>query len=195
MSASAIGCVYTISVFSPMRTLVLSMEIMSPSTAVILPRTRVGSWAAALTAARSSTSASLLRRLDAIFADRHARRHELAVALDTRPAEDGLARLEVGAGSRHEGHHLCLGGHHDLLLAVLVLQRDLVCRLLLEKKKDVGVGHHRIRGRIPCPVHLGHLRSNGMDFLGHHAAVGSLHRRDADARIRPHICNGGPPHG
>src|SRR5258706_1144902 len=145
MAASAIGCVSPISVFSPMRTRVLPMEIRSPSTAVILPRTRVGSWAAALTAASSSTSASLLRRLDAIFADRHTRRYELAVALDTRPAEDGLARLEVGAGSRHEGHHLCLGGHHDLLLAVLVLQRDLVAAACLRDAGDVGVGHHRIR--------------------------------------------------
>src|SRR5260221_9303033 len=125
-----------------MRTRALSMKITSPSTAVIFPRTRVGSWAAALTAARSSTSASLLRRLDAIFADRHARRHELAVALDTRPAEDGLARLEVGARSRHEGHHLGLGGHHDLLLAVLVLQRDLVAAACLRDAGDIGVGHH-----------------------------------------------------
>src|SRR2546421_1157736 len=146
-----------------MRTRALPSTVMvSPSTAVILPRTRAGAWAAALAATRITSSASLLRWLDAIFAHRDARRDELAIGFDARAAEDGLARLEVGAGTRHEGHHLGFRGHHDLLLAVLVLERDLVAAARLSDAGDVGVGHHRIRSRIPRAVHLRHLRPDGM---------------------------------
>src|SRR2546425_11854697 len=99
-----------------MRTCVLPSTVtMSPATAVILPRTRVGAWAAAVAAASSRRSATLLRRLDAIFAHRHACRHELAIAFDPRAAEDRRPRLEIGPGPRPEGHELGLGRHQDLL--------------------------------------------------------------------------------
>src|SRR5436309_13482001 len=138
-----------------MRTRALpSTVIVSPSTAVILPRTRVGAWAAAVAAASTRRSASLLRRLDAIFAHRHARRHELAVAFDARAAEDCLAGLEIGARPWHEGHDLGLRRHQNFLLAVLVLERDLVAAAHLCGARDVGVGHQRVRSRVPGTMRL-----------------------------------------
>src|SRR5947209_3543170 len=99
---------------------------MSPLTSVILPRTRVGACAATVAAARSRTSARLLRRIDAIFAHHDALRHELTVVADACAGEDVRARLEIVAAARSEGVVLGLGVHQDLLLAILGFHRQLV---------------------------------------------------------------------
>src|SRR5437868_13317367 len=105
-----------ISVLSPRCTCVFwSTVIMSPCTSVILPRTRVGACAATALAARARTSATLLRRIDAIFAYRDALGHELAVVAHARAGEDVRAGLEVVACPGPEGVVLGLGVHQDLL--------------------------------------------------------------------------------
>src|SRR5438045_6170131 len=85
--------------------------------------------------------ASLLRRLDAVLADRDALGHELAVAFDPCAAEDGLAGLEIGSRAGDERHHFSLRRDQDLLLTVLVLERDLVAAARLRGTRDIGVGH------------------------------------------------------
>src|SRR5215212_8298292 len=81
---------------------------------------------------------SLLRGLDPVLAHGHARRDELAIAFHPRAAEDRLARLEIGARARHEGHDLRVLGDEDLLLAVLVLERELVATARLRIRRYVG---------------------------------------------------------
>src|SRR5687768_4343918 len=91
----------------------------------------------------------LLRRLDAVLAHRHPLRRELAVGAGARAAEDGLARLQVRAAARDEAEILGLRRHQDLLLAVLVLQRELVAAAHLRGAGHIGVGHQRVGNRIP----------------------------------------------
>src|SRR6185503_15097878 len=149
MSASATGCVNTISVFSPSPTLVFpSTTKLFPSTAVMVPRTRV--WASAWfrpmpSASSAAVKNALLRRLDAIFAHRNARRDQLAVVVHARTGEDRFAGLEIGAAAVLERVVLGLGRHQDFLLAVLVLERELVAAGDLRAALDVGIGHHRVR--------------------------------------------------
>src|SRR6185503_16462318 len=184
MSASATGCVNTISVLSPSPTLVFpSTTKLFPSTAVIVPRTRV--WASASfrpmpSASSAAVKNALLRRLDAIFAHRDARRDQLAVVVHARAGEDGFAGLEVGAGAVLESEVLRLRRHQDLLLAVLVLERELVAAAHLRAAFDVGVGHHRVGDRIPRAVHLRHLRPERVHALRHQATIGVLGRGHAD---------------
>src|SRR6185295_7228117 len=184
MSASVTGCVNTISVLSPRRTGVFpSTTKPFASSAVIFPRTRV--WASASfrpmpSASSAAVKNALLRRLDAIFAHHHARRDQLAVVVHARAGEDRFAGLEVGAGAVGEGVVLGLRRHQDLLLAILVLERELVAAAHLRAAFDVGIGHHRIRDRIPRAVHLGHLRPERMHALRHQAAIGILDRGHAD---------------
>src|SRR3982751_2063668 len=106
-----------------------------------MPRTRVGGCAAALSASAARIRASLLRRLDAIFAYCDALGDEFAVVADTRAAENRLARLEVGAAARDEGEVFGFRRHHDFLLAVLVFECQLVATANLGGARDVGVGH------------------------------------------------------
>src|SRR4051812_33551483 len=114
-----------ISVLSPRRTFVFwSTTNTSPRRSVILPRTRVGACAAAVAAATRSSSARLLRGIDAIFAHGHPAGHELAVVTDACAAEDRGARLEIFARARTERVVLGLGRHQDFLLAVLVLHGE-----------------------------------------------------------------------
>src|SRR5256885_11913060 len=94
----------------------------SPLTAEMTPRTR--SCADAPSATNARRRVSLLRRLDAIFAHRNALCQEL-VAFHAGAGEDRLARLQVGARAGHEVVVLGFGVHQDLLLAVLVLEREL----------------------------------------------------------------------
>src|SRR5256885_15712887 len=113
---------------------------MSPSMAVILPRTRAGACAAAVSAATRSTSATLLRRIDAIFAYRDAAGHELAIVGDPRCREDRCARREIRTSTVDERVVLGLRCHQDLLLAVLVFHGELVAAARLRDVFDVGVG-------------------------------------------------------
>src|SRR5213596_1490010 len=105
-----------ISVLSPIRTCAFwSTTIMSPSSALILPRTRVGACAATLAATSSRTNARLLRWIDAIFAHRHASGHELAVVAHACAAEDRRTGLQVGAAAGREVVVLGFRRHQDLL--------------------------------------------------------------------------------
>src|SRR3954469_6691745 len=96
----------------------------------------------------------LLRRLNAVLADRDARRDELAVAFDARAAEDRFTGLEVGARAGHEGDDLGVLVDQDLLLAILVLEGELVAAARLSIGCDVGVGHEGVGRRIPGAMHL-----------------------------------------
>src|SRR5436305_1915183 len=109
-------------------------------------------------AARARTSATLLRRIDAIFAYRDALGHELAVVAHARAGEDVRAGLEVVARPGPEGVVLGLGVHQDLLLAFLGFHGELATAARLRDVLDVGIGHHRVRDRVPGAVHLRHLR-------------------------------------
>src|SRR5687768_2208579 len=196
MSERAIGLAKTISVLSPTVTCEASprasvTERTLPSNAAMVPRTRVGAWASAAVAAATRTIAkTLLRRIDAILAHRDALRDELA-ALVARAGEDRRAGLEVGAAAGRESEELGLARDQDLLLAVLVLERELVAAAHLRGAFDVGVGHHRIGDRVPCAVHLGDLRPELVHAPGHEASIRALDRGHADVAARLEVRRGG----
>src|SRR5688572_9652165 len=106
ISANPMGWANTISVFSATTT-------RAPSTVTVFTSKAL---AATLT---TRSSARLLRRLNAIFADRDTLRAYLAVVADPRAAENRLPRLQIGAAARHEIEVLPLGRHQDSLLPVL----------------------------------------------------------------------------
>src|SRR3954453_4658806 len=123
---------------------------------------------------------SLLRGLDPVLAHGNAGRDELAVALDLRAGKDGLAGLEVCARAGHEGDDLRVLVHQNLLLAVLVLEGELVTAARLGVGADVGVGHEGVRRRIPGAMHLRYSVSECLTFLRYQPAAGSLDRRPDD---------------
>src|SRR5207302_77935 len=123
---------------------------------------------------KSRTNARLLRWIDAIFAHRHAPGHELAVVAHACAAEDRRTGLQVGAAAGREVVVLGFRRHQDLLLAVLVLERELLAAARLregggrgEGKQDKGEAFHSwvlrevcepvvntlILRRIPCSIH------------------------------------------
>src|SRR3954471_6683158 len=79
--------------------------------------------------------------LDAALAHLDAVRDQLAVALDARVGPDRLAFLEGRAVAGVEADDRRAAGHRDLLLAVLVLQRDLVAAGGCHRGLQVGVRH------------------------------------------------------
>src|SRR6188474_291341 len=114
-----------ISVLSPTRICLPATLMVLPSTAEMTPRTRSCACAAAQVASAAKRRAGLLRRLDAILAHGDALCQQL-VAVDAGTGEDRFALLQVGARAGNEVVVLGVGVHQDLLLAVLVLQGELV---------------------------------------------------------------------
>src|SRR5688572_20916101 len=171
MSVSAIGCVNTISVWSPMVILSSFCNVrVPPSNAATVPRTRVCAWAAVPRTSNASSSA-LVRRLDAIFAYVKALDHDPAVGFLARVGPDGFARLEVGARAGHEGDDRRARRHQHGLRAALVVERDLVAAARLRQAVEVGVGHGRVRLQVPGEVPGLRLRRDRVHLERLHLAV------------------------
>src|SRR5687767_2575201 len=168
MSARAIGFVKTISVFSLRVTRSLPSTVMAlPSTALIVPRTRVCA-TAALAAMSSATKKTLVRRLDAIFADVEALGDDLAVGFLPRVGPDPFAALEVGARAGVEGDDRRARRHQNLLCPALVVERDLVAAARLRDAVQVRVGHGRFRLQVPREMPGFRLRRDRMHFKRGH---------------------------
>src|SRR5690242_2702916 len=171
-----------------------------PSTFSIVPRMRMvccadaperpsaASTAAAATIRIVSPLICLLLRVSShrrrgIAPDIDARGRQRAVRLLGRRADEHFcARLEVSLVARRVGHDRAFRSDHDLLLAVLVLEMDLVladrCHLL-----DRRIGHGALGLEIPRPVALAgaaHGLGEDVDLPALLAAVRLRHTGDAD---------------
>src|SRR5882672_9735498 len=104
----------------------------------------------------------LLRGLDPVFGDLHARRGDLAAGVRGHGDDRVLTGHEERAVSIHGHHDGNVARDDDLLRAVLVLERELVAVVRLHHRGDHGVGHGRAGLQVPGTV----------TFVGNRAVLG-----------------------
>ena len=124
------------------------------------------------------------RRRNAVAADIDAVGFQHAVVFLHRAEDDDLgARFHFGLVAGNEGDDRRIRRHHDLLLAVLVFDQDVLAVGALDRLGHRGVGHGRARALIPGPKTFG----GAALVLGENVhrdrlldAIGLRHRGDAD---------------
>src|SRR3979409_531167 len=176
-----------------------------PSTFSIVPRTRTVCCAkadeteiAATRAAQASVRRVVMwisvfpgflrnrrsHRRRRIPADIDARHRQGAVGLLGGGVDEDLgARLELGLVCRRVGHDRAIGADRDLLLALLVFERERVGADPRHHLVDRRIGHGALRLEVPGPMAFAgaaHRLGEDVDLHAALAAVGLRHAGDAD---------------